>query len=261
MRGAASAVAGALLFCCAADAGAWTLPRGTALIISGVTSSHASMRFDGGGQTAGPVVFNKLFVQNWMEYGLSDAFTLVLAPQYVMADTGAAGARVDHFASGSVEAGGRLLLSKRIGMLSLQATAKTAGAFDMSIAASGEGGRQLELRLLYGTGFKIFGRDGFVDVEAGRRWVGRPRPDETALDVTLGLRPAQRDLILLQSFSVISDGVALRPYEPYRQFKLQASLVHQFTRHWSLQSGYFITPAGRNTVKETGLVSSLWLRL
>ena len=240
-----------------AAAGAWTLPRGTLQVYSGVTESQATQRYDSDGKTIGPVTFNKIYVQNWLEYGLTDAFTVFAVPQYVIAEI----VRGQSIRAASVEAGGRLLLSKRFGMLSLQASAKTAGAFDMSTSASGQAGRQWELRLLYGTGFKLFRRDGFVDIEAAKRWIKRPRPDEVALDATLGYWPTRADLVLLQRFADISAGGEQRPYEPYRQCKLEASLVHRFTPHWSVQSGYLITTSGRNTVKESGYVAMIWFRM
>lgn len=225
-------------------------------VFSGATVSQAVQRYDGNGNLIGPVTFNKLYVQNWFEYGLTNAVTVFVAPQYVMAEV----VRGHPISAASVEAGGRLLLSKRIGMLSLQGSAKTAGAFDMATAASGQAGRQLELRLLYGTSFKLLRRDGFVDIETAKRWIKRPRPDEFDLDITLGYWAGRKDLVLLQSFSDISAGGQQRPYDPYSQRKLEASLVHRFTKHWALQSGYFWTWAGRNTVKESGFAAAVWFQ-
>ncbi|GAA0534471.1 hypothetical protein FHS83_003063 [Rhizomicrobium palustre] len=242
-------------------AGAWTLPQGTLKTFNGVTSSSASKRYDTHGVLQGPAVFNKILIQNWIEYGVTDAFTLVVAPQYVIAETGTVdGGRVN-VSSFSMEAGGRLLLTQRLGMLSLQASAKSAGAFDMSISASGEGGRQYELRLLNGHGFKLAGHDAFFDIEFARRWIKRPRPDEYVLDMTLGLWVMRNDLIMLQGFSVFSGEGVRRPYEPYRQSKFEISLVHRFSRRLSLQSGYFTTPLGRNTVRETGFVATIWFQV
>lgn len=240
-----------------ASAGAWTLHHGAAQLFSGVTISHAGQRYDSRGKLVGPITFNKFYIQNWIEYGLSDAVTVITVPQYVIAEI----VRGHRIAASSVEVGGRFLLTKRLGMLSMQVSGKTAGAFDMSTSASGEAGRQYELRLLYGTSFKAFYRDGFVDIETSKRWIKRPRPDEIVMDATLGLWPTSNDLVLLQSFATISAGGQHPPYEPYRQFKLEASLVHRLTPHWAVQSGYFFTWAGRNTVKESGLATTIWFRL
>lgn len=239
----------------AAGAGAWTLDRGSVQVFSGAIASRATERFDDAGGTTEKTVFNKLLIQNTMEYGLTDAVTLFVAPEYVTAQMSGA-----NFHSASFEAGARVLLFSRIGMLSLQSSAKSAGAFDMSTSAGGEAGRQLELRLLYGDSFKLFGLDAFVDVEAAHRWIAKPRPGELDLDASAGCWLTKSTEVLLQSFNMASTGRAVVPYQDYRLHKLQASLVQRLYGRWWLQTGYFYSPAGRNIVREQGLVAEIWYR-
>lgn len=239
----------------AAGAGAWTLDHGRVQMASGTTASRASQRFDRNGSPSVKTTFNKLLIENWMEYGVTDADTVFVAPEYVMADMGGT-----KYQSASIEAGVRLLLLSRIGMLSLQTSAKSAGAFDMSTSAGGEAGRQIELRLLYGTSFKFFGRDGFLDFQAAQRWIERPRPNELDVDATGGFWLTQNNLALLQSFNLVSGGGAQAPYTFYRLHKVQASWVRRITQHWSLQTGYFYSFAGRNIVQEQGFVAQVWYK-
>ena len=243
-----------------AHAGAWTLDRGHVQIISGVTVSRATRRFDASSHPSDKIVFSKLFVQNWMEYGLTDAVTLFLAPEYVIASADTDGTGAEFVRAASLEAGARILLLSRIGMLSLQVSGKTAGAFDMSTSADGRSGRQIELRLLYGTNFRLFRREGYVDLEMAERWIRRPRPNEVALDATVALWISPRYLIQFQSFNTIAGSSSTSPYEYYRQHKLQLSMLRRLTPRWSLQSGAFISPAGQNIVQEQGVVAQLWYR-
>lgn len=256
MRIAVLALA-AVLAADAACAGAWTQDRGHYQVISGATTSMASRAFGDGGAPDAGVKFSKTLMQNWLEYGLTDAVTLFAAPEYVIAnsDTGNGLVRAR---SASVEGGVRILLLSRIGMLSVQGSARTAGAFAMNTSASGAAGRQFELRLLYGRSFKLFSRDGFIDIEAGQRWIKRPRPDETVVDATAGLWLRRRTLLMVQSFNTVSGNSAKPPYLPYRLHKVEASLVERVTRHWSLQVGGVLSLAGRNVVKERGLVAAVW---
>jgi hypothetical protein len=249
-----------LVFAQAAEAASWTLDRGHLQMFSGVTSSRAKQRFDDGGTPSGKIFFNKLLVQNWMEYGLTDAVTLFAAPQYVTAETNMDHRAVMRARSASVEAGMRILLLSRIGMFSLQTSGKSAGAFEMSTAANDDAGKQFELRLLYGRSFKLLGSDVFLDIQAAERWIGQPRPNELDIDVTTGLWLTKHHLVMFQSFNMISSGKAEPPYERYRLHKLQASLVQCITERWALQSGYFFAPSGRNTVKEQGFVITIWYR-
>jgi hypothetical protein len=242
-------------------AGAWTLDQGHFLFMSGVTASRASRSFDDAGNASEKVVFRKLFVQNWMEYGLTDAVTLFAAPEYVIADSGNEDFGVARSHTVSVEAGARILLLTRIGMFSVQGSAKTAGAFDMSVSAGKAYGRQYELRLLYGRSFRVFGANGFFDVQAAKRWIKRPRPDEAVVDVTLGVNLRPKTLLMIQNFNMMSSGEILPPYRPYRLHKLELSVVERLSRRWSLQFGAFLSPAGRNIVQEQGLVTAIWYRL
>ena len=162
--------------------------------------------------------------------------------------------------SAAVEAGARNLLLTRIGMFSIQGSAKTAGAFDMSVSANKAAGSQVELRLLYGTNFKLFGHDGFVDLQAAERWIKHPRPNEVALDATLGLWVRPGTLAMFKSYNIVSGGGGEAPYGFYRMHKLEFSVVQRLSDRWSVQIGAFTSPLGQNIVKEQGVLSALWYR-
>jgi len=148
---------------------------------------------------------------------------------------------------------------------SLQATLKYAGPFDLSHGpiqkydSIGRGAtRTEEVRLLYGTGFKLFGRDGFADAEAAERFITVPRPNETDIDLTAGLWLGTRTMVMAQSFNVISGGGAQAPYTYFREHKIELSVVRCISARWSVQLGAFTAPMGQNTVVEQGFMLSLW---
>jgi hypothetical protein len=246
------------LWTAAAHAGAWTLPRGHWQVFTATTQSSAELSFDNKGRPDLPANFNKLLIQNCIEYGLTGYLTLFATPDYVLARVQHAGGAATRVSDASFEAGARLLLDGRHGDLSLQGSYKTAGAFDLSVSANRASGRQIELRLLYGTSFKLLGRDGFLDVQAAQRWIASPRPDETPVDLTAGLWLNKRWMVMLQSFNIVSAGDAKPPYTYYRSHKLEISLVQKLSRHWSLQVGAFYSPAGQNALVERGVQVSLW---
>jgi protein XagA len=260
MRARAATVLVLLLIADGAHAGAWTLDRHKLAIFAGTTASTAAQRYDGGGGASKNIAFNKLLIQDWMEYGLTDTVTVFTAPEYVLAQSDMNGTGAASIRSESVEVGLRVLLLTKGGMLSLQVSAKSAGAFDMSTSSSGESGRQFEARLLWGRSFKLFKRDAFIDVEMAERWIARPRPDERVFEATAGWRLTPRNLVLVQSFNFMTFDAVKPPYQPYALSKLQVSLVHRLTSRWSLQSGYFFSLAGRNIVKETGAICMVWFQ-
>ncbi|HJW41737.1 MAG TPA: hypothetical protein VJ476_10985 [Rhizomicrobium sp.] len=241
-----------------AHAAAWTLPRGHWQVFTATTQSSAELSFDDKGRADLRASFNKLLIQNTFEYGLTGYLTLFATPDYVLARVQPVGGATTHVSDASLEGGARLLLDGRHGDLSIQGSYKTAGAFDLSVSANRASGRQIELRLLYGTSFKLFGRDGFLDLQAAQRWIASPRPDETPVDLTAGLWLNKRWMVMLQSFNIVSAGDAKPPYTYYRSHKLELSLVQKLSRHWSLQVGAFYSPAGQNALVERGVQVSLW---
>ena len=241
-----------------ASAGAWTLPRGHWQVFTATTQSQASTSFDAHGRASVPTTFSKLLFQNCLEYGLTNAITLFVTPAYVMARVQTPTVPLTVANNTSFEAGARAMLFARHGKLSLQASYKTAGAFDFSVSAGRASGRQIELRLLYGTSFKLFGRDGFADIQLAQRWIAHPRPNETPLDITAGLWLSKNTMLMAQSFNIVSAGDAVAPYTYYRTHKLELSIVNKLSRHWSLQFGAFYSPAGQNALVEKGISVSLW---
>ncbi|MBS0472081.1 MAG: hypothetical protein JSR60_13490 [Proteobacteria bacterium] len=258
---------GAVLACAltltstAAHGGAWTLTHGHWQSFSSTTLSSASLSFDAHGRASIATTFNKTLSQNTFEYGLTNAITLLATPAFVSARVSTP--TVPHTVANnlSIEAGVRLSLYAAHGRLSLQGSYKTAGAFDFSVSANRASGRQIELRLLYGTSFKLFGRDGFADFQVAQRWIDHPRPNETPFDVTLGLWLTKRTMVMAQSFNIVSAGDAAAPYTFYRTHKLEFSVVRRVTRHWSIQLGAFYSPAGQNALVERGFSFSFWTQV
>lgn len=252
---AALAVAASMV---GAQAGAWTLHRGHWQIFTTTTQSQASASFDARGRAVVPTKFDKLLLQNTFEYGLTGAITLFATAAYATGKLETPFVPLTHASDTSVEAGARLSLYARRGRLSLQTSYKTAGAFDLSVSAGHAAGRQIELRLLYGTSFKLWNRDGFADVQVAQRWIASPRPNETPLDLTVGLWLNKKIMVMAQSFNTISAGDAAAPYTYYRMHKLELSVVQKLSRHWSLQTGVYYSPAGQNALVEKGVIVSLW---
>ena len=241
-----------------AQAGAWTLQRGHWQIFTTSTQSQASSSFDAQGRAVVPTKFDKLLLQNTLEYGLTSAITVFATAAYATGKIQTPFVPLTTARDSSLEAGVRLSLYARHGRLSLQTSYKSAGAFDLSVAAGLASGRQIELRLLYGTSFKLFHRDGFADFQIAQRWIAAPRPNETPIDLTIGLWVTRKLMVMAQSFNTISAGDAAAPYTHYRTHKFELSVVEKLSRHWSMQIGAFYSPAGQNALVEKGISMSLW---
>lgn len=257
-------VAGLLLLPCAAHGAAWTQGRGSWQVISGVIYSDAALSFDNQGRAAAPTLFQRILLQNDVEYGVSNRLTAFVRTETADVRSQSGTATAVDAVDNAVELGFRLRPSRGPHLLSdydvisVEAMVRTAGAFNFDYSANASAaGRAAGVRLLYGAPFKLWHRDGFVNLEAGERWLSRPRPNETVADLTTGLWLDRRWLLLAQNFNVVS-GPARPPYVYFRSHKLEASLAYRLSRHFTLQGGAFFSPAGQNALDERGLCLSLW---
>lgn len=239
-------------------AGAWTLPAGDTQIISGAIYSTAAETFDDSGG-ATPTYFRKLLLQSYAEHGLMDDLTLVLAPEYAIATETTPKGTLVHASDFAVKGGLRYLLTDSIGIVSAQASYKTAGAFDMSVSANHDSGSEIEFRLLYGKNFTVFGREAYVDAEIAERWIAGARPNETPIDLTLGLHWSDKLTFMAQSFNIIAGGDSRLPYRYYRSHKVEFATLQRLWKGVYLESGAYFSPIGQNSLVERGVDASIWV--
>lgn len=248
-----------LLLPAPAQAGAWTLSEDHVQIITQETWSTAIASFDDTGTASIPAGYEKWLTSIDAEYGWNDWLTLIAAPEFAHArtlDPSGAVITANDFAAA---AGARVRLYNDFGVVSAELTAKSAGAFAMSVSRGRAAGQEIEIRGLYGTNFTFFHRDGYADVEAGYRWIAGPRADEIPIDISVGMQITKKDSILIQSFNIITANNARPPYTYYRSHKLQISSIRRISDHVSLQSGAFVSPAGQNALLERGINVALWV--
>jgi hypothetical protein len=227
-------------------------------LISETIYAHADHAFDNRSDPSVTVAYDKVLTKAYTQYGITDWLTVFVDPEYATARSGSAGGPLSAARDAAIAAGARVRLTEAIGVFSLEASVKSAGAFNLSVSANSViSGRQAELRVLYGKNFSFLGRIAFFDVEAAHRWVSGGRPDEVPIDLTLGWHASPKLMFMVQSFNIVS-GSARPPYGYYRSQKLQLSATYDFSSRYSLQAGAFFSPAGQNALEERGLLLSLW---
>jgi hypothetical protein len=244
-----------------AFAGAWTLDAGQGSAIVTGSPSQADKAFDGGGNLQSIPRYSKAELQALLEYGATDWLTVMLAPslQHIAI---AAPFEAQRDGLGYTDVGARMRISRGDSwVLSAQTTFRIPGTFDKSNAAAiGYTDPEVDIRGLFGYSFAAGAWPAFVDVEVAQRFrIGGP-PDEFRTDVTLGLQPLDRWLLLAQSFNVISEGSGSWGFPSYAYYKLQLSAVYAVTPALSLQLGGYTTYWGRNALQENGLVLGAWYK-
>lgn len=255
------ALALVLAMCGAAHAGAWLQDKGHWQIIASFEASRADAGFDPKGRADPTVKFDKLYMKTLVEYGWSDRVTIFAAPQFVIASSRPSrAAPVTSLRDSAIEIGTRLRLFHTWGVASLESSFTSAGPSDLSNSRRLDSAQVSEVRLLYGTNWRLMGRDGFLDLEVAERFISRPRPDETVFDATAGLWLGPKTLLMIQSFNTISGANAMPPDTPFASNKVEVSMVRRLSDRWSLQLGSFLVPAGRNALMEQGVAAAFWAR-
>jgi hypothetical protein len=243
-----------------ARAGAWTQNAGEGQVIVSSILSNARRSYDASSRPTEDVTFHKSFESAFVEYGWKDWLTLVAVPEYADAISAAPGRPTQKARDFAFSGGARIRLWTDASVFSLQALARSAGAFELDTSFRQKPGRDFELRALYGTHFQLLGHEGCVDVELAQRWATDGRPDEIPLDISLIYDIGWKTQAFAQSFNTISEGAGRSPFVHYRYHKLAVSLVRPVWGKTSLQIGGFVSPAGQNALKEQGIFLSVWTR-
>ena len=242
-------------------AGAWTLPEGQGQAALIGTWSNAGRAFDAAGNLQAAPQINKFELQGLLEYGVTDAFTVMLLPGLQHLDI-AAPVNAQRTGLGYFEIGGRYrLFNGPSWVVSAQATLRAPGVFEpINSAAIGYSEPEVDFRVLFGRSGSLGGWPVFADLQLAQRFRAGSPPDEFRADVTFGVRPLPGWMLLAQSFNVFAEGSRPPLLPSYAYHKLQLSIVHDLTPAWSVQFGGFSTVTGHNALQENGMLLGTWYR-
>ncbi|MGH6794550.1 MAG: hypothetical protein ACREDH_04975, partial [Methylocella sp.] len=190
-----------------ARAGAWLLPQGDGQVIADTFFSDSTQAFDAHGHLIPVSSYRKFELGTYIEYGLTNWLTLVAAPSYDRIHNPPPGQSYNGLGESEIAARVGLYRSDT-SVLSFQAGlrspgdsfADSLGPFEVRRAAS------LDVRGLAGRNVVVAAMDGFVEAQAGYRFYAAGQPGEWRIDLTMGLRPQPRLLVMLQSFTSIVNG-------------------------------------------------------
>jgi hypothetical protein len=269
VRHAVGAVAAVLAAPALATAGAWTLPQGAGQVIVAVEQKIATERYGDRGRRRPTATFGKSELSAYLEYGLLDRLTVIVAPRLERISIAPPRETV-RTGFGHTEIGARVLVGRfdppsaglwQGTVFSLQSSVRLPGAVDRDDPLMGANAlAEYDARALAGTAFAVGTWTGYVNVEGGVRLRQGPPPDEARLDVTLGVRPAPDWTLLAQAFLVETIEPGTPAFPDGRYARLQLGLVRDLGRSWSLQVAGNSVVAGRNALAENGLLLAVWRR-
>ncbi|MEL7489196.1 MAG: hypothetical protein AAGJ73_00640 [Pseudomonadota bacterium] len=119
-------------------------------------------------------------------------------------------------------------------------------------------GPAAEIRVLFGRRLTERPREFYVGAEAGFRKRFGDAADQGRIDITAGYQPAEKFLLLLQSFNTISVRNETGEGADFDAYKIAPSLVWRGGRRWALQGGVIHEYAGRNLATGTTYFFGLW---
>jgi hypothetical protein len=226
----------AALHATGSSAGAWTRPQGETFL-SGSTTYY---RVDGSDAYA------EATAALYGEYGLREGLTVGGAAE-IKQPTG----------SGEADEGDITLFAFAQARLREGAAGDPLSAqiglelpFGADLIPQSSGDPALDLRLLYGRGFATPLGDAFFDLQGAVRLRFGDDADELRVDLTAGIRPAARWLLLAQSFSTIGLRNARPGGDDYDVVKIAPSIGYEIVEGVTVLLGAEREVYGRDV--ETG---------
>ncbi|PHS23189.1 MAG: hypothetical protein COA85_10170 [Robiginitomaculum sp.] len=245
-----------------AYAGAWPMEKGKGQSISTFTWQGGMHGFDRHGKARVDLSFQKYENAIFMEYGLTEKWTVVARPAVQNVRLRFEDVVDQAKGLGATELSlRRALPGWKKWVLSAQAGSFIPGSvengFDKPL---GQSGLDWEVRALAGRSLNMAGRHGFVDLQLAFRERSGGSGNEIRLDTTLGSQITRRMQVHLQSNIVVGLPSSRPDIRTVDSFKAQASAVWFFRRKTGVQLSLSRTLTGRNVVRDSGLTLGFWQR-
>ena len=229
-----------------ARAGAFFEKPGEGKIILLSTFDRADRYWTADGRLIPIAAYSKFSLSALTEYGV-DANTTMIG----RAEVG----RLDDLAGVEAQGAGAIGVRRLLfdgGALRVAAQAMVSAGAGLEGMSFRSTGAALDVRLAIARTFALGQRSAFVEVSAGPRvFTGDGRG--LRLDLTFGLKPAEKWLLLLQNFNRFNEE------SPFggraRAHKVQPSVMYDFNKQWSLIGGVFATVSARAERRQQGVLA------
>ena len=244
-----------------AQAGAWNRVAGDGLAIVDFTFGGGGRYFDGKGRLAPARSYSKSELASYIEYGATDWLMLIARPSLDATRIGAPDAG-HYLGPGGSEVGAQVhLYDYGPAVFAAQGTFRLPGTkSDRNPAEIGDTAREGAFRALGGIDFHLGPFLSFIDAQGSYRLRSGGAAPQWHGDLTFGIYPLSRLLVLLQSLTSVPTGPGNAAFPSSRYSKMELKAVYQLNAAWAVQLGGYTTVYGRNALLERGFTTGLWYR-
>ncbi len=244
-----------------AQAGAWNRVAGDGLVITDYTFGRGGRYFDDKGRLAPARSYAKSELASYIEYGATDWLMLIARPSLDATRIGAPDAGHYVGLGGSAVGAQVHLYDYGQAVFAVQSTFRLPGTHsDRNPAEIGDTAREGDFRALGGVGFQLGPFLSFIDAQGSYRLRSGGAAAQWHGDLTFGIYPLSRLLVLLESFTAVPTGPGTTRLPSSRYSKMELKAVYQLNAAWAVQLGASTTVYGRNALLERGFTTGLWYR-
>jgi len=244
-----------------AFAGAWNQRAGEGQVISTSAWGHASQIFDDDYNAIPLRGFTKSETRLYIEQGVTDWLTFVGNGGFQTLNFRDGDSRFDFEGLDDIEIGAQLKTYSREGLAtSVRLSYVIDSRLDNQVIDILSGGDKFEARGLIGQSRETLLGDFFYDAQIALRTEAFDKVDQTQAALTLGYKPTQRWLLMVQSYAIVSAAETVDGFRVPEQLEVSShiSIARQFKPGRYIQLGAGQTIFGRNIVKERSLFIGLW---
>lgn len=241
-----------------AHAGAWTQPRGEGLFIAQATYFDSDHFFDADGNRVRQSTFRKAELQPYAEYGVRDWLTVggTAAVQYVKQS----GDGNQGVGDPELFARVRLRQFEDGDVLSIQPLIKLPSHYTHDrLPRGGSRSADMEMSVLYGSNWELWGLTGFTDSRVGYRVRSRGLNAQYRIDQAWGINITENFLLIPAVRSVITtaydENAAFSEdgEQDYDLAKAEVTALYKFDEKRWIHTTYFDHIAGAFTGDGRGI--------
>lgn len=244
-----------------ARASPWNAPAGTGFLSLDAEGTGGAAYFDGKGVLTPTRSYGKTEASAYVEYGLTDSLMFVARPSFDLVSLGAPGGGT-YRGLGAASVGAQYqALVFGPAALAVQGSVSRPGTISRADPAEiGNTAREADLRALGGLSFALGPYRAFLDVQQAYRFRSGGAAPQWHSDVTVGIRPTPRLLLMALSVTVLPLGAGTPWFPSARASKVGVEAVYGLTAAWSVTLRATTTVYGRDALRERGLAAGLWYR-